>query len=139
VIIAVELQLANEHEEELDLQARRLREDLLLLHLDSVTLGRDVSEPDGSKGDPVAIGTLVMTLGNSAVLVAVCQVVRAWVTRGRARHATLKYGKNRTLDITGTTTEQQQQLIEAFIATIKRDIETTAAPLPRPRPDGSDR
>jgi hypothetical protein len=123
VIISAELQVVNDDAAELDLQTRQLREELLMLDLDSVTLGRDVSEPDGAKGDPIAIGTLLMTLGNSAVLAAVCQVVRAWVARGKARHATIKYGKDRTLEITGATTKQQQQLIDAFLATLRHDIE----------------
>jgi ATP-dependent Zn protease len=124
VIVAVRLEMGNGGDEELDLQARQLREELLLLDLDAVALGRDVSEPAGAKGDPVAIGTLIMTLGNSAVLVAACRVIRAWIGRGQARRATIKYGENRTLEITGATTEQQQELISAFLAAIKRDTES---------------
>jgi hypothetical protein len=55
-----------------------------------VTLGREVGEPDGAKGDAIA-------------------------------RAVIKYGKNRTLDITGMTTTQQQKLIEAFLETMQRD------------------
>jgi hypothetical protein len=127
VIIAVELELqvVDGDASELDLQARQLREELLLLDLDNVALGRGVREPEGAKGDSIAVGTLIMTLANSAVLAAACQVIRAWVIRGQARHATISYGENRTLDITGATTAQQQELIDAFLATMKRDIEST--------------
>ena len=124
VIIAVELQMVNDDAYELDLQAHQLREELLLLDLNSVTLEREVRDPDGAKGDAIAVGTLIMTLGNSAVLVAACQVVRAWVTRGRARSATIKFGKNRTLDITGVGATQQQKLVEAFLAAIQHDLES---------------
>lgn len=115
--------MVNEDPNELDLQAHQLREELLMLDLNNVTLGREVREPDGAKGDGIAVGTLIMTLGNSAVLVAACQVVRAWVTRGRARSATIKFGKDRTLDITGVGAAQQQRLIEAFLAAIQHDLE----------------
>lgn len=124
MIIAVELQAVNDDADGLDLQARQLREELLLLDLDRVTLGRGVREPEGAKGDAIAIGTLIMTLGNSAVLAAACQVIRAWVSRGQTRHATISYGKNRTLEITGATTAQQQELIEAFLAAMQHDIES---------------
>jgi hypothetical protein len=126
VIIAVELHAAADDADQLDLQTRQLREELLLLDLDNVTLGRDAHEPDRAKGNAIAVGTLIMTLGNSAVLVAVCQVVRSWVTRGQARRAVIRYGKNRTLDITGMTTAQQQKLIEAFIEAMHRDAEGSA-------------
>ena len=126
MIIAVELQVVNGDADELDRLTHQLREELLLLDLENVTLGRDVREPDGTKGDAIAIGTLIMTLGNSAVLVAACQVVRAWVTRGQARHATIKYGKNRTLDITGATTAQQQKLIDAFLGTMQHELESVS-------------
>ena len=126
MIIAVELQVVNGDADELDRLTHQLREELLLLDLENVTLGRDVREPDGTKGDAIAIGTLIMTLGNSAVLVAACQVVRAWVTRGQARQATIKYGKNRTLDITGATTAQQQKLIDAFLGTMQHELESVS-------------
>ena len=118
--------MVNGDADELDRLTHQLREELLLLDLENVTLGRDVREPDGTKGDAIAIGTLIMTLGNSAVLVAACQVVRAWVTRGKARHATIKYGKNRTLDITGATAAQQQKLIDAFLGTMQHDLESAS-------------
>lgn len=123
MIIAAELQMVNVDADELDLKAHQLREELLLLDLENVTLGREAREPDGAKGDAIAIGTLVMSLGNSAVLVGVCQVVRAWVARGQSRRVTIKYGKNQTLDITSATTAQQQKLIEAFIATMQQNFE----------------
>jgi hypothetical protein len=125
VIVAVQLQSADDDAVNLDLQAHRLREELLLLDLDDVTLGRGTSEPDGAKGDAIAVGTLIMTMSNSAVLVGACQVIRSWVTRGQGRRATIRYGKDQTLEVTNLTAAQQQDLIDAFLKTVQPGPESS--------------
>jgi hypothetical protein len=126
VLIGVQLQTAEDDAEETDAQARQLRKELLCLDLDTVTLASDTPAPAGSKGDAITVGALIMTLGNSAVLVAACQVIRAWVARGRGRRAVIRYrqGTGASLEITGATAAQHQQLIDVFIEAVRRELET---------------
>lgn len=125
MIVAIKLQTADGDAHNLDLQTHRLREELLLLDIDNVTMGHGARESDSTKGDPIAIGTLIMTMSNSAVLVAACQVVRTWVTRSQGRRATIKYGKDQTIELTDINTTQQQELISAFLRAVENNLENS--------------
>jgi hypothetical protein len=100
--------------EQIDQLTRQFRQEVLALDVDTVTVPTVDDAPAGAKGDPVTIGTLVVTLASSRVLVSLCQLARTWVTRDHNRRITLKQGA-RTLEITGTNTAQHQQLIDAFL------------------------
>lgn len=128
MIISVHMDTAGHDAYEADVQARLLRRELLSLELDDVTLDRRAGEEEGSKGGAIAAETLIMTMANSAVLVAACQVIRAWVTRANGRSATIRYGRGQgqSLKITGSNAVQQQQLIDAFVAAMHRDLEKEA-------------
>jgi hypothetical protein len=105
----------DENPERLDRLTRLLREELLGLDIDDVTLARNGHAPPGARGDAISVGTLIVTLANSAGLVGVCQLLRTWVTRDQGRRITIKDGK-RTLEITGANTAQHQQIIDAFLS-----------------------
>jgi ATP-dependent Zn protease len=123
LIVSVHLRSDESDAHELDALTRQLRRELLSLDLDSVTLDREVEVPESAKGEAVAIGTLVMTLANSAVLVAACQVIRTWINRGEARGATIRFGKksDRILEIHGASKAQNQQIIDAFLITMQHE------------------
>jgi hypothetical protein len=106
---------ADEEPERLDRLTRLLREELLTLDVDDVSLARDRQAPPGARGNAITVGTLIVTIANSAGLVGVCQLLRTWVTRDHGRSITLKNGK-RSLKITGANTAQHQQIIDAFLS-----------------------
>jgi hypothetical protein len=106
---------ADEEPERLDRLTRLFREELLGLDVDGVTLARNGQAPPDARGDAISVGTLIVTLANSAGLVGLCQLARTWVTRDQGRRIIVKNGK-RSLEITGTNTAQQQQVIDAFLA-----------------------
>jgi hypothetical protein len=135
VIIAVHIQTEDNDPDSLDLHAHQLRKELLMLDLDNVMIGRERRESDIAKGDAISIGTLVMALSNSVVLVAACQVIRAWITRGKGRRASISYGKDRTLELTNVTTAQQQTLIDGFLRALQQDPDLSSA---TSRGDGSE-
>lgn len=124
MIVSVHLRSDTSDVYELDVLTRQLRRELLSLHLDSVTLDREVETPKGAKDDAIAVGTLVMTLANSAVLVSACQVIRAWITRGQARRATIQFGKKsgQVLEIQGASQDQNQQIIDAFLMATRHEV-----------------
>ena len=103
-------------DEELDVETRRLRKALLELDVKDVRLS-EATPPEGAKGAGVDIGSMVVSLGGSAVLTSlvtgVCQVLRTWVSRDKDRRVSIEIGKNK-LELTGGNAEQQAQAIEAF-------------------------
>lgn len=112
--VYLHVQTSDGDADETDRRTRQLRQELLALDVDDITLPSTHHAPAGAKGDPISIGTLVVSLANSAALVEICRVVRAWVTRDHGRRITLKDG-DRTLEITGANTAQHQQIIDAFV------------------------
>ena len=105
---------------EADRLARQFRQEVLGLDVETVAVPGAGAAPYGAKGDPASIGTLVVTLANSAVLASLCQLARAWVIRARGRRITIK-DRDRALEIDGASTAQQQQLIDAFLAGTRAD------------------
>lgn len=99
---------------EIDRLTHQFRQELLGVDVEMVTVP-SAGTASGAKGDPVAIGTLVVTLANSAVLASICQLARTWVTRDRGRRIVVKNG-DRTLEVDGSSAGQQQQVIDAFLA-----------------------
>src|SRR5512142_4487 len=72
-----------------------LREELLELDVDAVegTAGPEASP--GAKGPASdSVGTLIVTLSNSAVLVALAGVLRSWLGRASGRKVIIKRGKD---------------------------------------------
>ena len=110
-------------DEQLDTMTRSLREDLLALDVDKVSpVATGGQAPPGSKGiDPAAIGAILVALKGSVELATqVVSAVRAWLHRGdKAKPATqtLKLTMNgQTLELSAATGDQQDQLIDAFVA-----------------------
>ncbi|MFG3108193.1 hypothetical protein [Streptomyces tendae] len=94
--------------------SRQLREMLLRQRVEQVVPARSGSAPPGSKaGDLVATGTLIVTLV-PAVIGAVVATVQAWSERAAGRSASLVLGED-SLELTGLSAGQQQQLIDVFL------------------------
>lgn len=107
-----------------------LRQDLLALDVDSVTLASTGSAPDGSKGiDAATVGAILVVLTSSVELTKqVVAVARSWLRRGGPRNTgqVLKITMNgQSIELHAATVDQQQQLLDAFVA---------AAASPKPAP-----
>lgn len=115
--VLIEFDEADADEAEHDLLARLLRVELQALELDEVRLPVAASAPTGAKGSAASTGQLVVSLANSAafgaVLTSLVQVLRVWITRGQGRRVVLRDGE-RCLELTGASTDQQQQAVDAF-------------------------
>ncbi|NUR06822.1 MAG: hypothetical protein HOQ22_04020 [Nocardioidaceae bacterium] len=106
--------------EELDRLAGDLRQELLQLDVDSVSPLAAGPAPDDSKGlELAAIGALLVHLKDSLPLVnAVVSVVRTWVQRGASRSLKVTVD-GRTLELSAATADQQQQLVDEFIRSLR--------------------
>jgi hypothetical protein len=114
---SLELQLgvSDGDAEELERLARQLRGQLEELNVHAVEPISGGPAPEGTKAvDWVVVGGLVVRFGPAA-LSAVVRTVQAWVARDARRSVTIRSG-DRELVLTAATPEQQEQLVEAFVA-----------------------
>jgi hypothetical protein len=102
--------------EELEQLTRQLWEELLELDVQAVDWMTGESTPAKAKaGDAITWGTLLLTLAASGgVFTALISVVQAWLTRHERCSITLEIEGDR-LQITGISSAEQQQLIDAWV------------------------
>jgi len=107
-----------EDPELLETYSRRLREELLELDIESVEYASQVEAPEGSKGVGSAVGDMIFSLGPlDYALSSVVGAVQSFVSRGQQCSITLDIAGN-SINITDTTPEQQQKLIDAWIKSV---------------------
>ncbi|MDQ1600980.1 MAG: hypothetical protein QOD68_2454 [Actinomycetota bacterium] len=102
---------------ELERGALQLGDELRDLEVDDVRPLDDGAAPDGTRGGTAAaLGALLVSLNPTAgVLSAVVGTVRAWLKRpGAARSVHIEVGGD-VLELTGTTSEVQERLVEEWI------------------------
>jgi hypothetical protein len=101
--------------EELDLLTRQLRDQLLQFDVEDVQPLPEGTAPPGSKAvDPVAVGTLVVTLAPTAVQ-GVIGLLQGWLRGRRAAGIKVTIGRD-SIELTNATAEQVEQLARAFLA-----------------------
>jgi hypothetical protein len=92
-----------------------LRTELLELDVDAVVPGPGAPPPRGAKGlDAGAMGTLLVSLPDSAVVVALVEVLRSWLSRSQGRKVRIRAGKD-VLDVTGVSAEDQAKIIASWL------------------------
>ncbi len=117
--LQIEILDSTADDQELDELTESLRQDLLELDVDSVSRPTLGTAPDGSKGlDVSAVGALLVALKSSVELATqVVSAVRSWMHRTKGSTQTLKLTMNgQTLELSAATADQQQQLVDAFVA-----------------------
>ena len=100
--------------EELLKLSELLRGELLELDLDSVEPIDESSGPDQAKGLAVMAGWLAVQLGSVDRLRALLRAVFAWAARTH-RDVEVNYGGD-VLKVSGVTAEQQETIINAWLA-----------------------
>lgn len=93
-------------DEELDRLTRQLLSEIKETDVDSVELGKSKSVPDGTKGDPITIGTILLA-AVPAALPKVIDLVQAWSMRGSNR--TIKF-KGKGIEFEGSPEELEKLL-----------------------------
>lgn len=112
--LVLQVQLAPDgDDEELAELTRRLRTHLLDLDVDSVDPVADTSAPEGAKGLETLIGWLAVRFGKEGLRTVVAAVA-SWATR-TGHDVDITYGGD-TLKVSGVTSEQQERVINDFLA-----------------------
>lgn len=130
VMVQVDLVLRDGDMLELDREARNLAAELRLLGLDATRPAQTMAlTPQGAKGAAASeAGTLLVTVANSAVLVAVCQAVGTWLSRSdrsSRSKVTITVG-DRKLEVTGADERERQRIVEQFFGEL--DAQKDASP-----------
>lgn len=100
---------------EIEGAALNLREELLELDVDTVERPASGPPPEGAKGvEATLVGTLLVSAGKE-VIGAVVRTLAGWVSRDKSRSVRLQLGGD-IIDITNPSEEDQQRLLEAFLA-----------------------
>ncbi|GAB4497154.1 MAG: hypothetical protein OHK003_04760 [Anaerolineales bacterium] len=102
----LEVQAGDLKDDELDSLTRRLLSELKELDIESASLARKGELPEGSKGDPVTIGAIVLVVLPS-VLPKIVEFLQAWSLRGNGR--TVKF-KGKGIEFEGPPEELQKLL-----------------------------
>jgi hypothetical protein len=119
-VLEVQLQLdagPDSDRDELELLTQRLRRQLLDLDVESVEArAADQPPPNTRAVDAMLLGSLVVTVAKSPELLkGVVQLVQGWLAGHHGRSVELAIGGD-TLKVNGITSEDQQRLIDLFVA-----------------------
>ena len=116
--LALELEtLPDTDSEELAALVQRLRAELLDLDVDRVEPLTAGEAPEGAKGvELLALGGLVVQFVlQPGVLTSIVDGVRSWLQRQSARSVKLTLDGD-SLEVTGVSSEEQDRLVELWIA-----------------------
>ncbi|MEU4289244.1 hypothetical protein AB0E63_13575 [Kribbella sp. NPDC026596] len=105
------------NDEQLEVLALLLRQELLMLDVRSVEPYREGEAPDGSRGGLAAIaGVLSVSLAPGLqVLGSVVTVVRDWLRRSGTGRTVKLTIEGDVIELSGASDEVQQQLVDAFV------------------------
>ncbi len=99
--------------EETDELARQLCYELNELDKLSAELAQDSNLPQGAKGLPVDIGTVLVKVAEVGGITGLLAILGSWLSRDERRTIVLQIGNNK-LEVTGISKEEQANLIRWF-------------------------
>jgi hypothetical protein len=102
----IEVSVTDARDEDIDGMTRQLLSELRELKVESAELAQGGLAPQGSKGDPITIGSIALGVLPAAIP-GVITLVQAWMTRGQGR--TVKF-KGKGIEFEGSPEELQKFL-----------------------------
>jgi hypothetical protein len=104
---------ADADSQELDELALQLCDELTELDIVSAELARGSKLPEGAKGDPTTVGTILIKIAEVGGIAGLTTLLGSWLSRDERRTLTLQLGENK-LEITGISEAEQAKLIQWF-------------------------
>lgn len=104
--LEIQVSIDDATEEELDGSTRQLLFELRDLDVESAELTKGESAPQGSKGDPITLGSIAL-VALPATLPKVFDLIQGWTSRGQGR--TIKF-KGKGIEFEGTPEELHKLL-----------------------------
>ncbi len=109
----IEVSASDATKEDIDGITRQLLSELREIDVESAELVKDRPAPKGSKGDPITIGSIVIST-LPAVLPAVVALAQAWTARGQGRTVKFKGKVGKQMVEFEGTPEELQKLLETL-------------------------
>ena len=115
--LRLEVVEAEADEDQLEVLALLLRQELLMLDLDSVEPYQEGTAPEGSKGGLAAVAGLlsVSVAPGLQALGSIIVVIREWLRRSGSGRTVKVTIDGDVIELSGATGELQQQLVDAFV------------------------
>jgi hypothetical protein len=102
--------------QEYEKATRQLRAELKDLDVESVRLVATDTAPAGAKGDPVAVGALIVALSASGgVFTTLIGVLNDWLRRHSGNHRIRVTIDGDTIELDGVSAEQESKLVDTFV------------------------
>jgi hypothetical protein len=103
---------------------RNLRDEIAELGVERVGLARGSDLPPGAKGDPITVGTIIVSLASTGVLTALIELVKSWALRREGRTVKFKAKvEDREVEFTytpeGTTPEAMGQFARTIVTAMQ--------------------
>jgi len=76
--------------EELDRLTRQICHEIANLDVEKVELAAGNTLPAGAKGDPITVGSLIVSLASAGVFTALIELLKSWALRREGRNVTIK-------------------------------------------------
>lgn len=112
-------------DEEVEHVTQRLRKEILDLDVEDVNLVKTGELPKGARsGEVVTLGSLLVTFAASGgVLSSLINTVQSWLRRNEGHNITLEIDGDK-LEVTGISSQTQQQLIDQWLKHQKAKMKT---------------
>ena len=106
-------------DEELDQLTRQLRDEIAGMEVEKVALAPGEVVPQGAKGEPITIGSLIVSLASAGVFTGLINLLKSWVHRRQGRTVTVKakvHGQELELSYVPERTSPKE--MSRFVSTI---------------------
>lgn len=113
--VRLELHEEGSPPEELEELTARLRRRLLELDVDAVEPLPGGEAPPGTRGVGTTLGSLIVRFGTPQLVLAVVAEIRSWLSGHGSRTVRIAMDGD-TLELTGVSSQEQDELIAAWIA-----------------------
>jgi len=111
-------------DEELDQLTRQLRDEIAGMEVEKVALAPAEVVPEGAKGEPITIGSLIVSLASAGVFTGLINLLKSWVHRRQGRTVTVKakvHGQELELSYVPERTSPKE--MSRFVSTIVTELQ----------------
>jgi hypothetical protein len=108
----------------LDVVTRQLRDEIACLEVERVELGLGSDLPPGAKGDPITIGSIIVSLASAGVFTGLVELLKSWALRREGRSISIKAEVDgRKLEMTFSPAESSEQEMARFADKIMQSLQ----------------
>jgi Effector Associated Constant Component 1 len=112
-------------EEEMDQLTRQLRDEIAELGVEGVRLATGSTLPPRAKGDPITLGSIIVTLASTGVFTGLIELLKSWLVRREGRTVKFKAKiHNQEVELSyspvRTPPEEMSRFVSAIVSTLQQ-------------------